>query len=97
MNQEFTVTGAKILFKIPVLGGIAITETVVNTWIVMAIIVGLRMVLKQPLLALFHGSLVSNAVRYFVMVIFAGCIWPHTFPLFAKVGARKEEKFIEKT
>ena len=41
MNQEFTVTGAKILFKIPVLGGIAITETVVNTWIVMAIIVGL--------------------------------------------------------
>ena len=63
----------------------------------MAIIVGLRMVLKQPLLALFHGSLVSNAVRYFVMVIFAGCIWPHTFPLFAKVGARKEEKFIEKT
>jgi hypothetical protein len=31
------------------------------------------------------------------MVLFAGCIWPHTFPFFARVGARKEEKFIEKT
>ena len=63
----------------------------------LAILVGLRMVLKQPLLDLFHGSLASNAVRYFLMVIFAGCIWPHTFPLFAKVGARKEKKFIEKS
>ena len=25
MNHEFTVTGAKVLFEIPVLGGIAIT------------------------------------------------------------------------
>ena len=41
MNREFTVTGAKVLFEIPVLGGIKITETVVNTWIVMAVIVGL--------------------------------------------------------
>lgn len=36
MNVE--VTGAKILFEIPVLGGIPVTETVVNTWIVMAVI-----------------------------------------------------------
>jgi F-type H+-transporting ATPase subunit a len=41
LNREFTVTGAKVLFEIPVLGGIEITETVVNTWIVMAVIVGL--------------------------------------------------------
>ena len=40
MNLE--VTGPKILFKIPIFGGIPITETIVNTWIVMALIVGLR-------------------------------------------------------
>ena len=47
MNQEFTVTGAKVLFNIPVFGGIAITETVVNTWIVMAIITGLCLFLTH--------------------------------------------------
>ena len=47
MNREFTVTGAKVLFEIPVLGGIKITETVVNTWIVMAVIVGLCLFLTS--------------------------------------------------
>ena len=47
MNREFTVTGAKVLFKIPVLGGIAISETVVNTWVIMAIIVGLCLFLTH--------------------------------------------------
>lgn len=37
MNVE--VAGAKKLFEIPIFGGIPITETVVVTWIVMAIIV----------------------------------------------------------
>ena len=62
----------------------------------LAILIGLRMVLKQPLLSLFGGSVASDALRYFIMVVFAGCIWPHTFPLFARVGKRKEQKFIEK-
>ena len=30
------ITGAKILFTIPILGGIKVSETIVNTWIVMA-------------------------------------------------------------
>ena len=29
------VNGPKILFRIPVFGGIAITETIVNMWIIM--------------------------------------------------------------
>ena len=36
-----------MLFEIPVLGGIEITETVVNTWIVMAVIVGLCLFLTS--------------------------------------------------
>ena len=35
------INGAKIFFTIPVLGGIPITETMVNAWLVMAIITGL--------------------------------------------------------
>ncbi len=61
----------------------------------LALLIGIRMVLKQPLLTLFGGSVASDALRYFIMVVFAGCIWPHTFPLFAKVGRRKEKKEAE--
>ena len=43
------VTGAKVLFKIPVLGGIPITDTVVNTWIVMALLVIVSIVLTRGL------------------------------------------------
>lgn len=55
----------------------------------LALIIGIRVVLKAPLTALFRGSGAANAVRYFVMVIFAGCIWPHTFPVFARLGRKK--------
>ena len=47
MNLE--VTGPKILFKIPLFGGIPITETIVNTWIVMALIVGVCIFLTRGL------------------------------------------------
>ena len=48
MSQEFTVTGAKVFLEIPVLGStIRITETLVNTWIVMAVIVGLCLYLTH--------------------------------------------------
>lgn len=33
------MTGAKILFKIPIFGGIPVTETIRNMWVIMAIIV----------------------------------------------------------
>ena len=38
-----------MLFKIPILGGIPITETVVNTWIVMALLVIVSIVLTRGL------------------------------------------------
>lgn len=55
----------------------------------LALLMAVRTVLKAPLLALFGGHGVADAVRYFLMVIFGACIWPHTFPLFAKVGRKK--------
>lgn len=48
MSQEFTVTGAKVFLEIPAFGStIRITETLVNTWIVMAVIVGLCLYLTH--------------------------------------------------
>ena len=51
----------------------------------LALIVGIRSGLKA-LFALFGGGLGWNAVRYCCMVIFAGAIWPLTFPLFRRIG-----------
>ena len=47
--SDLQVTGAKVLFKIPILGGIPITETVVNTWIVMALLVLVSIILTRNL------------------------------------------------
>jgi len=45
-----------------------------------ALLMGIRAALKAPLRALFAGSLFADCVRYCIMVIFAGCVWPLTFP-----------------
>ena len=52
-----------------------------------ALILAVRMLLKQPLNALF-GVNVGGAVRYFLMVIVAGIVWPITFRFFAKLGKK---------
>lgn len=45
--------------------------------------------LKTPLEALFAGHLAARAVRYFLIVIVAGILWPMTFRFFEKLGNRK--------
>ena len=54
----------------------------------LVLILGLRAGLKPPLLALFAGSQAESFVRYFLIVIFAGIVWPLTFPFFAKLGKK---------
>ncbi len=44
-------------------------------------------VLKAPLLALTGGHPVAHAIRYAILVLFIGIVWPITFPLFRKLGA----------
>lgn len=43
------MTGAKILFKIPIFGGIPVTETIRNMWVIMAIIVAVCIYLTHDL------------------------------------------------
>ena len=44
---------------------------------------------KAPLQALFANDHLADGLRYFLMVVFAGCIWPLTFRFFAKLGKKK--------
>jgi len=46
----------------------------------LAILLGIKAGVKAPLYALTGGHYAADAVRYFLMVAFAGCIWPLTFP-----------------
>lgn len=52
------------------------------------LLLALKALLKQPLYALLDGHHAADAVRYFLIVIFAGCLWPMTFPFFTRFGKR---------
>ena len=39
--MDVTINGARVFFEIPILGGIPITSSLVNAWVVMAVITGL--------------------------------------------------------
>ena len=54
----------------------------------LAIALGIKEGLKAPLSALL-GRDVQNAVRYFLLVVFAGILWPLTFRFFKKIGKKK--------
>jgi len=52
-------------------------------------LLAIKALLKSPLYALFDGSFLADGVRYFLIVIFAGCIWPLSFKFWAKIGCKK--------
>ncbi len=54
-----------------------------------ALVIAVRILLKSPFNALFGVNL-GSGLRYFLMVLVAGIVWPMTFPFFAKLG-RKEK------
>ncbi len=74
--------------KAPLLGQLG--KLAVGAGLALAI----KAVLKAPLLALCGGHASATALRYFLVVIFAGIVWPLTFPLWAKLG--KKEKATDR-
>ena len=52
----------------------------VKLFVGLALLLGIKGGLKAPLYALTGGHNIADFVRYFLMVAFAGCIWPLTFP-----------------
>jgi hypothetical protein len=59
------------------------------------IVLGIKSGLSKPLVVLFGNEYVARAVRYFLIVAFAGGIWPLTFKFFEKLRIEKLEKFTE--
>ena len=55
----------------------------------LALILGIKAGLKPLLVSLFAGSQAESFVRYFLLVLFAGIVWPLTFPFFAKLGKKE--------
>lgn len=86
----YTVDQFKIHFseKAPLAG--QILKLVLGLACVMAIRMGLDMLFKSELLGIFRGQLWWSAIRYFCMVAFAGGVWPLTFPLWQKIGAKQK-------
>lgn len=62
---------------------------------ILKVIIGLALVLavkeltKFPLDAIFNGNLISRTIRYFLVVITAGILYPLTFKWFAKLGKKQ--------
>lgn len=57
----------------------------------LGVVMVIKSCLKTPLEAVF-GVLPGRAVRYFLIVLFAGIVWPLTFRYFAKIRAGKDKE-----
>ena len=56
-----------------------------------AVVLAVKELLRAPLEAIFGNPLAARSVRYFLMVVAGGILWPLTFKWFSKLGRKKEE------
>ena len=56
----------------------------------------MKSVLSSPLVSLFGNEYVARAVRYFLIVIFAGIIWPLTFKFFSNLKISALDRLFKK-
>lgn len=62
---------------------------------VLKVLLGLVLVLivkeglKAPLDTVFGGHMIARGIRYFLMVIVAGVVWPMAFPWFSRLGSKE--------
>ena len=59
----------------------------------LGIVIGIKVGLSSPLTALFGSEYTARAVRYSLIVIFAGTLWPLTFKHFAKMQIKCLDDF----
>lgn len=64
---------------------VQILKVLLGFGLVLAVKEGLR----TPLELIFAGHLAARAVRYWLIVLVAGLVWPMTFRWFSKIGAKK--------
>lgn len=73
-------------------------ETKAVWWVqILKLVVGLipviavKSLLKAPLIALFGNECIAGGVRYFILAVVAGVLWPITFKFWNKIAAPKSE------
>ena len=54
-----------------------------------AVVLAVKEGLRAPLEVLLAGHMAARAVRYFLIVIAAGLLWPMTFRWFSRLGAKR--------
>lgn len=54
----------------------------------LALVVAVKSLLRSPLESLFNNKLVARSVRYFLMVVVGGVLWPMTFRFFSALGKK---------
>lgn len=66
---------------------VQIIKVLVGLLLVLAVKEGLR----APLEAIFGGHMIARGIRYFLIVIVAGCLWPMSFKYLSKLGKQSGE------
>lgn len=54
----------------------------------LALVIAVKECLRAPLEMVFEGHMAARAVRYFLIVIVAGIVWPMTFGWFSRLGRK---------
>ena len=62
----------------------------------LGIVLGIKSGLSKPLVALFGNEFVARGVRYFLIVAFAGILWPMTFKFFSKMSIPALDNLFKK-
>ena len=101
MKNAYTLVGATVglavvyplekkyvNFEESALWWVQIIKIVLGLSVVLAVKEGLR----TPLDWMFGGHLAARAVRYFLIVIVAGLLWPMTFRFFSRLGTKKDKE-----
>ena len=58
----------------------------------LVLVILVKELLRAPLDALFGGHLIARSVRYFLMVVVAGTLWPLTFAWFSRLGKKTSKE-----
>ncbi len=86
MLLVYWVDTSKFHFPIYAVWWAQIIKLILGFILVMAV----RITLKAPLAALCGGHSIASGIRYFLVVLTAGLLWPLTFSWFSKLGQKKE-------
>ena len=64
---------------------------IIKVVIGLGLVIAAKELLRSPLEAVFGNELVARLVRYYIMVLVGGILWPMSFKFFSKLGRKKEE------